>query len=49
MSETQHGDGTKPAAMAIPKGGFFKDKVEQGQIWADLPQEPGMLRLFDPR
>ncbi len=31
MSDTQKGDGTKPAAMAIPKGGFFKDKVEQGR------------------
>src|SRR6516164_4901838 len=24
-------DWTKPAAMAIPEGGFFKDKVEQGR------------------
>jgi hypothetical protein len=23
-------DWTKPAAMAIPKGGLFKDKVERG-------------------
>jgi hypothetical protein len=24
-------DWTKPAAMAMPKGGLFKDKVEQGR------------------
>ena len=24
-------DWTKPAAMVIPKGGLFKDKVEQGR------------------
>ena len=30
MSEMQQGTWTKPAAMAIPKGGFFKDKVKQG-------------------
>jgi hypothetical protein len=29
-SKTQ--DWSKPAAMAIPKGGFFEDKVEQGAI-----------------
>ena len=25
-------DWTKPAAMAIPEGGFFKDKVEDGRL-----------------
>jgi hypothetical protein len=34
MSSTTSGvkqeNWTKPAAMAIPKGGFFKDKVEEG-------------------
>ena len=30
MSDTQQNDWTKPAAMAIPKGGFLKDKVQQG-------------------
>ena len=36
MSSTTSGgnkhDWTKPAAMAIPKGGFVKDKVEQGRL-----------------
>ena len=31
MSEMQQGAWTKPAEMAIPKGGFAKDKVEQGR------------------
>ena len=35
--------------MAIPKGGFFKDKVEQGQIRTDLSQDSGVLWLLDPR
>ena len=49
MSEMQQGGWTKPAAMAIPKGGFFKDKVEQGRYGPDLSQESGVLRLLDPR
>src|SRR6478735_8894689 len=40
MSETQRGDATKPAAMAIPKGGFFKDKVEQGRYGPIFPKSP---------
>jgi hypothetical protein len=36
---TEH-DGTKPQAMAIPKGGFFKDKVEQGRYGPIFPQTP---------
>jgi len=40
MSEAQQGDGTKPAAMAIPKGGFFKDKVEQGRYGPIFPKSP---------
>ena len=40
MSETQKGDGTKPAAMAISKGGFFKDKVEQGRYGPIFPKSP---------
>src|SRR5438874_16774 len=41
MSDTpkQH-DWTKPAAMAIPKGGFFKDKVEQGRYGPIFPKTP---------
>src|SRR3954466_8451321 len=33
-------DWTKPAAMAIPKGGFFPDKVEQGRYGAIFPKTP---------
>ena len=35
----QH-DWTKPAAMAIPKGGFFEDKVEQGRYGPIFPKTP---------
>jgi hypothetical protein len=31
---------TKPAATAIPKGGFFKDKVEQGRYGPIFPKTP---------
>ena len=30
-SESKTQDWSKPAAMAIPKGGYFEDKVEQGR------------------
>ena len=41
MSNTsRQGDWTKPAAMAIPKGGFFKDKVEQGRYGPIFPKTP---------
>ena len=33
-------DWTKPAAMAIPKGGLFKDKVEQGRYGPIFPKTP---------
>ena len=33
-------DWTKPAAVAIPKGGFFKDKVEQGRYGPIFPKTP---------
>ena len=33
-------DWTKPAAMAIPKGGFFPDKVEQGRYGPIYPKTP---------
>src|SRR6266487_4456181 len=41
MSDTpkQH-DWTKPAAMAIPKGGFLADKVEQGRYGPIFPKTP---------
>src|SRR5437899_12258276 len=39
MSDTpKQNDWTKPAAMAIPKGGFFKDKVEQGRYGPIFPK-----------
>lgn len=33
-------DWTKPAAMAIPKGGYFKDKAEQGRYGPIFPKTP---------
>jgi hypothetical protein len=33
-------DWTKPAAMAIPKGGFFPDKVEKGRYGQIFPRTP---------
>jgi hypothetical protein len=41
MSGTaKQADWTKPAAMAIPKGGFFKDKIEQGRYGPIFPKSP---------
>jgi hypothetical protein len=43
MSSTTSGgnqDWTKPAAMAIPEGGIFKDKVEQGRYGPIFPKTP---------
>ena len=41
MSDTaKQEDWTKPAAMAIPKGGFFEDKVEQGRYGPLFPKTP---------
>ena len=33
-------DWTKPAAMAIPEGGFVEDKVEQGRYGPIFPRTP---------
>src|ERR1051325_6999130 len=33
-------DSTKPAAMAIPKGGFFPDKIEKGRYGPIFPRTP---------
>ena len=33
-------DWTKPAAMAIPKGGFLKGEVEQGRYVPIFPKTP---------
>jgi hypothetical protein len=37
---TQPSDWTRPQAMAIPKGGFFNDKVEQGRYGPIFPKTP---------
>ena len=42
-------DWTNPAAMAIPKGGFSKDKVEQGRYGPIFPKSSVLLRLLDSR
>ncbi len=39
-SESTTQDWSKPAAMAIPKGGFFEDKVEQGRYGPIYPKTP---------
>ena len=39
MSATLQGDWTKPAAMAIPKGGYL-GKVEQGRYGPIFPKTP---------
>jgi hypothetical protein len=33
-------DWSKPAAMAIPKGGYFPDKIEQGRYGPIFPRTP---------
>lgn len=41
MSDTSNsGNWAKPAALAIPEGGFFKDKVEQGRYGPIFPKTP---------
>ena len=41
MADTsQQPDWTKPAAMAVPKGGYFPDKVEQGRYGPIYPKTP---------
>jgi hypothetical protein len=37
---TREADWTKPAAMAIPKGGVFPDKVERGRYGPTFPKTP---------
>jgi hypothetical protein len=39
-SESRTQDWSKPAAMAIPKGGYFQDKVEQGRYGPIFPKTP---------
>ena len=40
MSNAPKQDWTKPAAMAIPKGGFDKDRTEQGRYGPIFPKTP---------
>ena len=40
MSDESKQNWTRPAAMAIPKGGYFKDKVEQGRYGPIFPKTP---------
>jgi hypothetical protein len=41
MSDTSNRpDWTTPSAMALPEGGFFKDKVEQGRYGPIFPNTP---------
>lgn len=39
-NDSEQKDWSKPAAMAIPKGGFFPDKVEQGRYGPIFPKTP---------
>jgi len=39
-STSKERDWTKPAAMAIPEGGYFPDKVEQGRYGPIFPKTP---------
>ncbi len=39
-SESKIQDWSKPAAMAIPKGGYFEDKFEQGRYGPIFPKSP---------
>jgi hypothetical protein len=42
MSETakKSADGSQPAALAIPKGGYFPNRVEQGRYGPIFPKTP---------
>ena len=46
---SRHNDWTKPAAMAIPKEGFFKDKIEQGRYGPIFPQTPACYGFSSSR
>ena len=49
MSEMQSDAWTKPAAMAIPKGRFAKDKVEQGRYGPIFPETPACYSFLNSR
>ncbi len=40
LDTSKQADWTKPAAVAIPKGGYFKDKVEKGRYGPIFPRTP---------
>src|SRR5262249_29369634 len=40
MSDASKQDWSKPAAMAIPKGGLFEDNVQQGRYGPIYPKTP---------
>jgi hypothetical protein len=40
MSDTKQAEWTKPVAMAIPKGGVFEGKVQQGRYGPIFPKTP---------
>ena len=42
-------DWAKPAALAIPQGGVFKEKVEARPLRTDLSQDSRVLRLLGDR
>ena len=45
MARAKAGDWTKPAAMAIPKEGYFT--LEQGRYGPTFPKDSGQLWLHD--
>ena len=47
MSRAKAGDWTKPAAMAIPKEGYFE--LEKGRYGPTFPEDAGQLWLHDHR
>jgi hypothetical protein len=47
--EAKTQDWSKPAAMAIPKGGIFKDKVEQAMVRYFPRVRPAMDFPFLPK
>ena len=48
-SESKTQDWSKPAAMAIPKGGYLPGQGRTGALRAHLSQDPGLLWLLDRR
>ncbi len=40
MANGTHEDWSKPAALSLPKGGVFEDKIEQGRYGPVFPKTP---------